>query len=93
MCRTSQFARCFLSAGFVCGMTLPTLVDTGTLDLFKGAVNRCLLPRVLLFFQFSVAQVLDPVGMRNQFLNNFIFLTWACAAVFNGNNDNNYNVE
>ena len=34
-------------------------------------------------FQFSVAQVL--VGLRKQFINNFAFSTWACAAGFNNN--------
>ena len=34
-------------------------------------------------FQFSVAQVL--VGLRKQFINNFVFRTWACAAGFNHN--------
>ena len=35
-------------------------------------------------FQFSVAQVL--VGLQKQFINNFIFPTWICAAGFNNNN-------
>ena len=42
-----------------------------------------------LCFQFSVAQVL--VGLRKQFINDFVFLTWACAAGFNNNNINNNN--
>ena len=40
-------------------------------------------------FQFSVAQV--HVGSRKQFINNFVFTTWACAAGFNNNNNNNKN--
>ena len=32
----------------------------------------------LRFLQFSVAQVL--VGLRKQFINNFVFPTGACAA-------------
>ena len=36
------------------------------------------------FLQFSMAQVL--VGFRRQFINNFVFHTWACAAGFNNNN-------
>ena len=32
-------------------------------------------------YQFSVTQVL--VGLRKQFVNNFVFPTWACAAGFN----------
>ena len=35
------------------------------------------------FLQVSLAQVL--VGFRQQFINNFVFLTWACAAGFNNN--------
>ena len=31
-------------------------------------------------FQFSVVQVL--VGLRNKFINNFVFPSWACAAGF-----------
>ena len=30
--------------------------------------------------QFSAVQVL--VGLRKQFVNNFVFTTWACAAGF-----------
>ena len=41
----------------------------------------------LCFHQFSVAQVL--VGLRKQFITNFDFPTWACAAGFNNNNNNN----
>ena len=62
--------------------------NTGTLDGFKGTVNRWLLFR-LCFLQFPVAQVL--VGLRKQFMNNF-FPTWAGAAGFDyNNNDNNNN--
>ena len=35
-------------------------------------------------FQLSVEQVL--VGLRKQFINNFVFPTWACAAGFKKNN-------
>ena len=38
-------------------------------------------------FQFSVAQM--SLGLRKQFINNFIFPTWACDAGFNNNNNNN----
>ena len=34
-------------------------------------------------FQFSVVQVL--VELRKQFMNNFVFPTWSCAAGFNNN--------
>ena len=37
-----------------------------------------------LIFQFSVAQVL--VGLQKQFINRFIFPTWAYAAGFENNN-------
>ena len=39
----------------------------------------------LCFLQFSVAQVL--VGLRKQFINNFVFPPWAGAAGFNNNNN------
>ena len=41
----------------------------------------------LCFLQFSVAQVLG--GLGKQFMDNFGFITWACAAGFNNNNNNN----
>ena len=34
----------------------------------------------LCFLQFSLAQVL--VGLRKQFINNFVSPTWACDAGF-----------
>ena len=43
----------------------------------------------LCFLQFSVAQV--RVGLRKQFIYNFVSPTWACAAGFNNNNNNNNN--
>ena len=44
-CRTSQFARCFLPAQTRVRNNRPyTVFDTGTLDGFKRAVNRLLLP-------------------------------------------------
>ena len=44
-CRTSQFARCFLPAQTRVWNDLPyTVFGTGTLNGFKGAVNRWLLP-------------------------------------------------
>ena len=39
----------------------------------------------LCFLQFSVAQV--SVVSRKQFINNFVFHNWACAAGFNNNNN------
>ena len=51
-CWTSQYARCFLRAQTRVWNYLPyTVFDTGTLDEFKGAVNRWLLPSVV-FFNF-----------------------------------------
>ena len=44
--RTSQFARCFLPAQTRVLNDPYTVFDTGTLDGFKGAVNRCMLPWV-----------------------------------------------
>ena len=41
----------------------------------------------LCFLQISVAHV--HMGLRKQFINNFVFHTWACAAGFNNNNNNN----
>ena len=44
-CRISQFGRCFLPAYVRMWNELPSSVfDSGTLNGFKGAVNRCLLP-------------------------------------------------
>ena len=46
-CRTSQFARCFLPAQTRVWNDFPlTVFGTGTIDGFKGAVNRWLLPWV-----------------------------------------------
>ena len=64
-----------------------TVFDTGKLDGFKGAVNRCCFPEFVC--QFSVTQVL--VGLRNQFINKSIFSTLACVAGFNNNKKNNNN--
>ena len=63
------------------------MFDTGTLDEFKGAVNHRCRPEFV--FQFSVEQII--VGLRKQFINNFVFPTWACAVGFNNNNNNNKN--
>ena len=85
-CRTSQFARSFLPAQVRMWIDLPyTVFYTGTLDWFKGAVIPWLPPWDV--FSFSVAQVLVVIG--KQFINNFVFPTWACAAGFNNNYNNN----
>ena len=69
-CRTSQFGRCFLSAHVRMWNDLPSSVfDSGTLNGFKGAVNRSL------FYFFSLAQVL--VGLLCNFVNVcFSHLGW-----------------
>ena len=64
------------------------MFDTGTLDGFKGAVDRWLLPRVTFFLVF-LAQVLAE--HRKQFINNFVFPSWTGASCFNNNNNNNNN--
>ena len=57
-CRTSQFARRFLQAQVRTWNDLPyTAFDTGTLDGFKGAVNRWLLPKVVFTSVFRGAGV------------------------------------
>ena len=68
---------------------LCTVFDTGTLDGSKGESAVGCFPESC-FLLFSVAQVL--VGLRKQFINNFVFPTWACAACFNNNNNNNNEV-
>ena len=55
-CRTSQFARCFLPAQVRKWNDLPyTVFDTGKLNVFKGAVNRWLLPWVVFSSVFCSA--------------------------------------
>ena len=68
-------------------MTLSTLCLTpeSWMDLRAQSTVGCF-PDVVPFFQFSVAQML--VRWRKEFINNFVFPTWAC---FNNNNNNNYN--
>ena len=58
-----------------------TVFDTGTLDGFKGAVNHWLLPCVVLSSVFHGA---GACGVEKA-IYNFVFHTWACAAVFNNN--------
>ena len=91
-CRTSLFTRCFLPALVRMWNDLPCtahVFDTRTLDglLRVQSIVSCF-PE-LCFLQLSVAQVV--VGLRKQFINNFIFPTWARAAGFNNNNNNNNN--
>ena len=70
----------------MCGMMFPTLCLTleRKMGLRKRSIVGCF-PEFV--FQFSVVQVL--VWLRKQFINNFGFPNWACAAGFNNNNNNN----
>ena len=65
-----------------------TVFDTATLDGLRVQSTVCCFP-VLCFSVFFVMQVL--VGLQKQFINNFIFSTWACAAGFNKNTNNSAN--
>ena len=73
-CRTSQFSKCFPPTKFVCGMTFPTVFNTGTMNGFKRAIN-CWLLRWVVFFQFSVGQVQWWIGLQTQFIKNFVYPT------------------
>ena len=53
-CRTSQLAIYFLPAQVRMWNDLPyTVFDAGMLDIYTGAVNRWLLPRLAFFASFS----------------------------------------
>ena len=78
-CRTSQFAWSVVPAQVRMWNNHPYTVS---LDGFKGEVNHWLLPWV--GFSFFEAQVF--VGLRKQFIFNFVFPTWACAAGFHNSN-------
>ena len=69
---------------FECGMTFPTLCLTPERQMgSRVPATVCCFPE-LCFLQFSDEQVL--VGLRKQFINNFVFPSWACAApLFNNN--------
>ena len=86
-CRLSQFAGCFLpSQTRVWNNLLSIVFVTVTFDGYKGS-SQSLVASLSNVYHFSMAQVL--VGLRKQFINNFVFSTWACAAGFNNNNNNN----
>ena len=72
---------------FVSGMTFIRLCLT--LELLMGLYVQSTVGCFsdLYFFLVFVSQVL--VGLRKQFMNNFVFTTWPCGAVFN--NDDNIN--
>ena len=63
------------------------MLDTETLDGFKGAVNRRLRPRVC----FSVFR--DVGGVVKAIYEKFCFLNWECAVAFNNNNKGTVGVE
>ena len=86
-CRTSQFARCFLPAQVRMWNDFPTLCLTPERWMGSRVQSTVGCYHELCFLQFSMAQVL--VGLRNQFMDNFVFHTWACAAGFYNNNNNN----
>ena len=86
-CRTSQFVRCFLPAQFWMWNDLPyTVFNTRKLDMVSIQQSTVGCFPELCFLQLSVAKVL--VGLRNQFINSFVFHTWACDAGFNYYNYN-----
>ena len=58
------------------------MFDTGMLEGSRVQSTVGCFPELCLL-QFSVAQVL--VGLRKQYINNFIFPTKACAAGYNNN--------
>ena len=69
-CRTSQFVRCFLPAQTRVWNDLPyTVFDSGTLDGFKGAVNRWLLPWVC----FSVFRGAGACGVAKEIYKQLCF--------------------
>ena len=70
---------------FECGMTFLTLCLTPKRWMGSRVQSTIGGFPELCFLQFSVAQAL--VGLREQFINNFVFPTWACAACVNNNNN------
>ena len=65
---------------FDCGMTFPTLCLIPERWMVSRVQSTVGCFPELYFLQLSVAQVL--VGLRKQFIDNFVFPTWACAADF-----------
>ena len=66
---------------FECGMIFRTLCLTPARWMGSRMQSTVGCFSELCFLQFSVAQVL--VGLRKQFINNFVLPTWACPAGFN----------
>ena len=65
-----------------------TVFDTGTLDGFKDAVNRWLLPCVVFSSVFGATGACRVAKATSKQL---CFPTWACAAGFINNNNINNN--
>ena len=82
-CRNLQGVSCW--PRLRCGITFPTLCFTleHLIGLREQLIVGCF-PELV--FQFSMVQVL--VGLCEQFVNNFVFISWACSAGFNNNNNN-----
>ena len=74
---------------FECGMTFPALCLTPECWIGSRVQSTVGCFAELCFLQFTVAQVL--LGLRKQFINNFVFPAWAGAAGFNNNNNNDKN--
>ena len=68
---------------FDCGIAFPTLCLTPERWIGTRVQSTVGCFSEWCFLQFPVAQVL--VGFQKQFINCFIFPTWACAAGFNNN--------
>ena len=76
-CRTSQFARCFLPPQIRVWNDLPyTVFDTGTLDGFKGAVNRWLHPRVCFPVFCDAGDCGVEKAIYKQFFSHFGLCSW-----------------
>ena len=69
---------------FECGISFPALCLTPERWMGSRVQSSVGCFHELCFLQFSVAQVL--VGLRKEFINNFVFPAWVCAAGFNNNN-------
>ena len=76
-CRTFQFPKCFLPALVWMWNDFPySVFDTGTLDGFKGAVKRWLLPWIV----FSCLPWRMCLWGWEINFKKFVFTTWARAA-------------
>ena len=73
----------FYQLRFGCRMTFPTLCLTQERWMGSRVQSTVGCFSELYFLIFSVVQVI--VRLRKQFINNFVFPTWACAAGFNKN--------